>query len=583
MAGRAWKPNARRWVIAEPWDHAEQFARDLRTSPLVAQLLYNRGLRDLEAARAFRRPKLTDLHDAAELPGCVDAARRIAAAVRSGQRIVIYGDYDVDGMAAVAILHAALRMVEAPVDFYIPHRLDEGYGLSDEAIDKIVADGAKLIVTVDCGISAAGPIRRATDAGVEVIVTDHHTPPADLPAAQHVVHPMLGEYPNPNLCGTGVALKLAWQLMRELCGSTRVDEPMREFLLDATCLAAMGTIADVVDLVGENRALVAHGLQGLRGSKHPGLRALLRSASLNDARLEAYHVGFVLGPRLNACGRMGHARLAVELLTTAAPERAGQIAQYLAEQNTRRQQVERKIAAEAIERATAEGFEAPDRRAIVLAGDDWHGGVIGICASRLVDRFSRPTVLIAFNGDGLGHGSARSVPGFHMRDALAACAEHLVSFGGHAMAGGLKIDPEKLPAFCAAFTEYARAHVPDEQLTPSLEIDAETTVAALGYPVVDQIARMAPFGQGNPAPVVALRGCRIVGEPKRIGRTGSTVSLMLSQGPDAAIRAVGFRMGDLVDELRGQVTVDVAAEPVLNTFRGRTRVELKLRDVRWED
>jgi len=583
MASRAWTPKTLRWVLAPPLEGARELASRLGTAPLIAQILANRGLAEPEAARSFLNPKLTDLHDPSLLPGAKAAAERIARAVADGRKILIYGDYDVDGMTAVAILHACLRMVGGKVDFYVPHRLDEGYGVNAEAVGRIVADGAELMVTVDCGISAAAPIRQATEAGVEVIVTDHHSLPDELPDAAAIVHPLAppSEYPNPHLAGAGVALKLAWQVLRTICGRDRVDAPMREFLLDATCLAALGTIADVVPLVGENRSLASFGLRGLPATKHAGLRALLASANLTGEKLDAYHVGFLLAPRLNASGRMGHARLAVELLTDASPRRSAEIADYLTRQNAERQKVERAIADQAAQMVVEAGLDRPDSRVIVLADDDWHGGVIGIVASRLVDRFARPTILVAFNGDGGGQGSGRSIRGFHMRDALAACSEHLKSFGGHAMAGGLRIERDKVAPFAEAMGDYARRHVAGEQLCPALKIDAETDLSALSYPVVEQLTRMAPFGQGNPQPIVAVRRCRLIGAPRRMGRGGKTVSLLLGQG-GAKIRAVGFGMGDLADHLAGIHEVAVAGAATLNTFQGVTNVELQLKDVLWE-
>ena len=583
MARRAWRPRTYRWQVNPAFAGAEDLAARLGTAPLVAQVLHNRGISDADAGAAFLNPKLSDLPDPTLLSGCEAAAERIAKAVADGERIVIYGDYDVDGITGVAILHAALRMADADVHYYVPHRLEEGYGVNVEAVRKLLGRGMKLMITVDCGISAVEPLAEAAAGGADVIVTDHHSPPEALPAAVAIVHPNLpaGSYPSPDLAGAGVAFKLAWQVARAICGEKRVDEPMRDFLLDATCLAALGTIADVVPLRGENRVLATFGLRGLTATKHPGMRALLESANLLTGKLDAYHVGFLLAPRINAAGRMGHARLAVELMTDAPPDRCRQIAEFLARQNTERQKVERAITEQAAEMVIERGLDTGDSRAIVLTGEDWHGGVIGIVASRLVDRFSRPAILIAINGDGCGQASGRSVPGFHMRDALAACGEHLVSFGGHAMAGGLRVSRENIDRFTDAFLEYARQNVPDGELTPALEIDAETTLGALRYAVVEHLERLSPFGHGNPAPVVAIRGAEVAIPPKRMGRTGTTVGMTLAQD-GASIRAVGFGMGDLADHLAGVPRVDVAAQPVLNTFNGRTTVELKLLDVRWE-
>jgi len=588
MAGRrqAWTRGQVRWEVAPAWDGAEGLARRLRVTPLVAQVLHNRGLDDADAARAFLEPKLTDLHPPELLPGIDSAAERIARAVRDREKICIYGDYDVDGMTAVAILYRALAMHAADVDYYVPHRLEEGYGVNVEAIEKIAAGGTRLLITVDCGISAAGPLAAARGLGMDVIVTDHHAPGPALPEAVAVVHPALpgGAYPNPDLSGAGVAFKLAWQTARHLCGSDRVDAATRDFLVEATSLAALGTIADVVALVGENRVLAAYGLRGLAAIEHVGIRALVESAGLAGEKLDAMDVGFRLAPRLNACGRMGHARLAVELLTRADAGRARRIAEHLERENARRQAVERAIAAAAAERVEAGDTPAPAEKAIVLASDDWHAGVVGIVASRLVDRFGRPAVLIALDGQ-TGQGSARSIPGFHMRDALADCAEHLTSFGGHAMAGGLRLPADNVRAFAEAFAAVAAERVTDEMLAPVCRIDAETTLAALSLPVVERLAALAPFGQGNPRPVVAVRGCRVLTPPRRMGRGGQTVGLLVAQDvpgrAPARMRCVGFSMPDLADALAGVRAVDIAGECVLNRYNGRTTVEIHLRDVRW--
>jgi len=585
MARRAWKPNSFRWDVAPTFDGSADLARLLHTSPLVAQVLANRGLADADPARGFLPPKLSDLHDPRDLTGCEAAADRIARAVADGEKIVIYGDYDVDGMTATAILHACLRMSGAEVDFYVPHRLEEGYGLNAEAVGKIIADGAKLIVTVDCGVTAGKMLAETAAGKADVIVTDHHTIQDEVPDVAAVVHPQLagpaGEYGNPHLCGAGVAFKLAWQTARVIHGDTRVDDTMKNFLLDATCLAALGTIADVVPLLGENRVLATHGLRGLPSSQHVGIVALLASAKLSDTKLDAYHVGFVLAPRLNAAGRMGHARLAIELLTTDQPDRAREIADYLAGQNTKRQQVEREITTQAVQMVADRNLDDRRHRAIVLASEDWHGGVIGIVASRLVDRFHRPTIIISLDDNGKGQGSGRSIPGLDMAEALHACSEHVSSYGGHAMAGGIRLARKNVEAFTKAFEKYAKQHVTDEHLTAVLHIEAETAMEALSYNTVQQLERMAPFGQGNRRPVVAIRGCEMIMPPKRMGRSGQTLGLLLGRG-DCRMRAVGFGMGDLADQLQYAQNVDIAGEPMLNTYNGQTTVEIRLRDVKWQ-
>jgi len=577
----AWKPKQWRWEIAPVFEGAGNLARQLGTAPLVAQILHNRGIDGVEAGKAFLNPKLSGLHDPAELPGATAAAERIVRAVGADEPIVIYGDYDVDGMTATAILHACIHMIGGRADYYVPHRLEEGYGVNAEAMRKIVDGGAKLVITVDCGISAAEPIAEAAAAGVEVVVTDHHTPPEALPGAAVIVHPALeaGAYPNADLSGAGVAFKVAWQIARAHCGSDRVTDELKEFLLNATCLAALGTIADVVPLLGENRVLATYGLRGLPSTTQPGLKALIASAGLAGQRLAAYDVGFKLAPRLNACGRMGHAREAVELLTGEDKARCREIAGSLAKQNAERQKTEREITQQAIALVEAGNLADDTHRVIVLANDAWHGGVIGIVASRLVGRFGRPAVLIALNGSG-GQGSARSIRGFSMVEALAACSEHLVSYGGHAMAGGLRIDPEKIPAFTDAMLAHAARTIDAQQLVPVLDIDTETKLGALNHTTLEHLSRLGPFGQGNPAPLVAVRGCKVLMPPRRMGVSGRTVGMLLADGSHR-IRTVGFGMGDLADHLAGINTVDVAARPVLNTYNGRTSIELQLKDVVW--
>ena len=581
MPKRAWRSDTI-WEVALPYGEAADLGRRIGTSALVAQMLHNRGIADEQTGKAFLNPRLADLHDPQLLTGCEAAARRLAQAAKNRERIVLYGDYDVDGITGVAILHACLKMIGADVHYYIPHRMDEGYGVNPEAIAKILAHKVKVLVTVDCGISAAEALAQASAAGVDIIITDHHTPPDALPAALAVVHPALAGqyYPNPALSGAGVAFKLAWQLARHVCGASKVDEPLREFLLHATCLAALGTIADVVPLQGENRVLATYGLKGLPSATHPGLVALLESAGLTGEKVDAYHVGFMLAPRLNACGRMGHARLAVELLTEASPQRACEIAAFLVQQNAERQKVEKAIAEQAIQKVIDGKLDDPALRAIVLAAEDWHSGVIGIVASRLVERFGRPAVMISLK-NGQGHGSCRSVAGFNMHDALSACAPYLIGFGGHAMAGGLRIEADKVPAFADALRGYAAERLVDQPLARPLRIDAEVTLGLLTYPTVQHLARLAPFGQGNPAPLVAVRSCKLMKPPRRMGRNGNAASLLLGQN-GTSLRAVGFGMGDLADRLAGASVVDIAAEPMINTFNGSTHVELRLKDALWE-
>lgn len=571
----------KRWKIAQTHPDRDALAGSLQTSPIIAQILLNRGISDAERGREFLEPNLKLLHDPSLVPNMQLAAERLAKAVRDGEKVVIYGDYDVDGITATAILWHAIRALGGVAEYYIPHRIEEGYGLNAEAIDGICQRGAKLIISVDCGITAVEPAETARRHGVDLIITDHHEAHGDgrLPQCFALVHPRLAgsQYPNPHICGAGVAFKLAWALGRVMSGSHNVADDYRGFMIDALSLTALGTIADVVPLVGENRVLAANGLKGLCASRLNGLRALIAGSGLDGKKLDSYDVGFLLAPRLNACGRMGHAGLAVEMLTTATEEKAAQIATFLDQQNRARQAMERQILEQAIEHVKATGQEGPDSFAIVAAGEGWHPGVIGIVASRLVDRFHKPTLMIGIN-DGVAQGSGRSISGFHLARALEACTEHLEAHGGHEMAVGLKLLPEKLPAFREAFAAYAREHLPRELLVPELKLEAEMQLGQVTRELVSQLARLGPFGQANRRPVLACRALTLTAAPRRVGKTGDHLQLRVGQGRHF-MKCIAFNQGAIADRLHAGMTLDMAVEPTLNEFNGTVTVELEVRDV----
>ena len=574
----------KRWTMPEPDPRAGELARLLRVSPVTAQVLLNRGVGDPDAARAFLRPTFADLHEPSLLAGLDVAAERVARAVRDKQRIVIYGDYDADGVTATAILWHALRTLGGDVGYYIPHRLEEGYGLNADAVGEICDGGAKLIITVDCGVTAAGPAAVARARGVDLIVTDHHEAHGPLPECVAVVHPRLPAadgrpYPNPNLCGAGVAFKLAWGIGRAVVGGPKVGETYKHFLVDASALAGLGTIADVVPLVGENRVLAAKGLAGLERSPLVGLRALIASAGLTGKTLGDYDVAFKLAPRLNASGRMGHAKLAVEMLTEASAERARQIADYLEEQNRERKAVEREILDQAVAQAEQLGCDGDDCRGVVLAGDGWHPGVVGIVASRIVERYHRPAVLLGIKPDGIAQGSARSVPGFHLADAVAACGHLLNTHGGHEMAAGLTLPADRVGAFREAFGTYAAAHLTADQLSAEVRLEVAAPLSHVTLALVKDLKLMAPFGQGNRQPLVCVRGAQVMAPPRRVGANGTTLQLRVGHGGQT-LKCVMFHAPPELDGLAPGDRVDVAAEPQANEFNGRTSIELRLTDVR---
>jgi single-stranded-DNA-specific exonuclease len=573
-------PVAKTWRLLphEP-DALNRLAGELGVSPVVAQLLFNRGLRESAVARKFLDAPLTGLHPPHTLPGAAEAADRLWAAVRDRRKITVYGDYDVDGVTGTAILLQALVLLGADVDFYVPNRLDEGYGLNCEALRQLAVGGTKLVVTVDCGICSCCEAEEARTLGLELIVTDHHEYLPDLPCADVLVHPRLPghDYPFGGLSGAGVAFKVAWLLCQRAEGSDKVSPKLREFLLDAVALAAMGLIADVVPLHDENRVYVRHGLRRLGDKPTVGLRALLEAAGLGEAKsVRAEDVGFKLAPRLNAAGRLGCARLVVELLTTPSPQRAKDLATYLESQNQQRQQIERKIAAQARELA----LDGPhrDAPALVLASVEWHAGVIGIVAGRLAEQLGRPVLLIAAKTEGACPGSGRSIPGFKLHEALAHCTEHLLSHGGHAAAAGFRVLPDQIDLFRERLCEFAARQFPAGPPAPTLTLDAEVPLASLTSGLLAQIDRLEPYGAANPRPRFLAADLEIVGEPRRIGGGERHLTFRVKQGA-TAMRCIAWGMGDRLDELMSRERrCCLATTPKINEWNGYRAVELEVAD-----
>jgi len=582
---------AKRWMISTPSPDCEDLARRLRVPPAIAQVLINRGLSLDGAGEAFLFPQLKDLHPPQLLPGASEAASRIVDAIHAKTKIVLYGDYDVDGTTGVAVLWHVLRHAGAEVTFYVPHRIDEGYGLNLEAVERLVKDGAGMIVTVDCGITAVEIAKVLKDAGVPLIITDHHAPHAELPDAAVIVHPTVGgTYPNPHLSGAGVAFKLAWAIAQRLSGTDRVAPEFRELLKELLPLAAIGTIADVVPLVGENRIIARHGLNALPSSSLPGLRLLIESAGLSHAlshegngktcpeprRISGYDVGFKLAPRINAAGRMGHARLAVELFTRADADRAREIALYLEEHNRSRQATERQIAKQAYEMIERDNLASDARRAIVLASPGWHAGVIGIVAARIVGRYHRPTVMIALN-NGEGQGSARGIQHFDLADALSSCSRHLLAYGGHAMAAGLRIAAENVDAFTESFVSVANNRLTGDDLVDKLRLDAQLPLKDLTLPTAEALVGLGPFGIGNPKPKFATDWLDLAHEPRCVGANQDHLQVSFQQN-GTRIKGIGFGLAGAIEDLKQHRRCRVAFEPIINDFNGRRSVELQILD-----
>jgi single-stranded-DNA-specific exonuclease len=557
------------------------FSRESGYHPLVAQLLLNRKIQGAEQARRFLEAKRTSLHEPETLPGAVEAAERITAAIRDGRKIVIYGDYDVDGVCGTSVLWACLRLAGArDVEYYIPNRIDEGYGVNPDALRKLARERkARLVVTVDCGITAVAEAELARELGVELIITDHHAFGPELPRADVLVHPRLpgGSYPFGELCGCGVAFKLAWQIGKGFGNGKKASPHLRDFLVRSINLVALATVADVVPLEDENRIFVRHGLRGLAAEPSVGLKALMQVAGFQGRqRLSTGNLGFGLAPRINAAGRLACAMKAVEMLTTDDPEHALRLAEELDRCNRERQEIERRTVEEARAIIDASGGLG-DRGALVVGKDGWHPGVIGIVAGRLAEWYHRPAVVIALSGQ-TGQGSARSVPGFNLVEALRACSGHLTGFGGHAAAAGLKLSAEAFPAFARDFDEHCRSALTPEQRRKELVLDAEVLLAELTLPVVDQIEQLEPYGVGNPRPVLLAERVRVAGPPRAVGEKQNHLQVRFSQGT-ATVKAIGWNLASRAGELTPGTSCSLAFTPTVNEWNNRREVQIEIRDI----
>ncbi len=557
-------------------------AGQMRCSTLLAQVLLSRGLGDPVEAKAFLTGNLQHLLDPEQTPGIEAATERIVRAIRDKRRITIYGDYDVDGMTSTAILTRCLQSVDARTDYYIPCRMEEGYGLNSEAIRELHReDPERLLITVDCGVASLEEARLARELGLELIITDHHQFGAELPEAAAVVHPRIDPAADcfPDLCGAGVALKLAWAVSKQLGNGQRANERLREFLKSAVGLAMIGTVADVVPLVGENRLIVKYGLSTLQKQAGAGLRALLRVCELTKkSAFSAEDIGFSLAPRLNAAGRLGQARLAVELLITEDESRAAQLAEYLDGLNKQRQTVERKILKQAREEIQKhpEWLEHP---VLVVSHHEWHPGVIGIVASRIAEQFEKPAILITLGaGTGIGQGSGRSHAGFDLHAAVSRCAEHLVQFGGHPAALGVKVQAEQINTFREALQTAACPEAGAEVIKAPRRIDSEVVLEELSVRAIQELEYLGPFGCANERPVFVATGIQLVEPPRTMGEGGRHLSLKVRQHGQV-LRAIAFGRGEWAEPL-AQVPGSLALcfKPGINEFRGQLNVELQLID-----
>jgi single-stranded-DNA-specific exonuclease len=566
----------KRWLVREH-DEASSavLASALGLSPIVAGLLIARGHQELESARAFLHPSLDQLHDPFLMRGMTDAVQRLLHAIDNQEPILIYGDYDVDGTTGTAVLLRALRMLGATAGYHVPHRFTEGYGIQQAGLEKAVRDGYKLVVSVDCGIRAHEPLHWAQANGLDIIITDHHLPDEDegSPPALAVLNPNQHgcHYPDKHLAGVGVAFKLIHALFRERGREAQVPGFLK--------MVAIGTVADVAKLVGENRAIVTLGLSDLPRAVNPGLRALIEIAGCkDDSEMTAYDLGFRIGPRINAAGRMDAAAAVIELFQAKEKQEARRLAEHLDTRNRERKDAQREIFNRAIEEFESGAERAAQTHAAVIAGDGWHRGVIGLAASKIAERLHRPCVVISLDGD-VGHGSARSIEAYHLFDGLTVCRDLLDKFGGHSHAAGLAIRREHIPEFRRRLNEHAASCLTEADLEPVLSIDCDVQPRSLAVQLLQDLSALEPFGAGNPRPVFATRGFRILSEPQIIKE--QHLKLRVAGQDNRPIEAIWWRgLEELGETPKANQRIDLAYELEANRWNGDIKLQLNVRDMK---
>jgi single-stranded-DNA-specific exonuclease len=560
-----------RWILPKAPD--EQAVRDLAEAlslpDVVCRLLLIRGYVSAEDAKLFLRPKLDKLHDPLQFLSMDKAVERLARAVRDQELVFIHGDYDVDGISSTTLLTRAIRGLGGKAMPFIPRRIEDGYDLSDAGVDAAMAAGAKVVVTCDCGTTAVSPVARLCKAGIDVIVTDHHLPGGELPDCLAILNPKrIGcGYPDKDLAAVGVAFKLALALARALGKN-------ENFIWGMLDLVALATVADVAPLRGENRVFVRYGLKMLAETENIGMRALIRAAGLSGKPLTAGRIGFILAPRLNAAGRLGHAIRGVELLMSENEHEANTIARELEELNIKRQELDHATLDQARERVLQ--MDLDETFGIVLADESWHPGVIGIVASRLVEEFGRPTVLIALSDD-QGKGSGRSISKFDLHGALGQSREFLLRFGGHRAAAGVTIARDKVNEFAAKFNEVAKSLLTPEDLVPEIRVDLEVNIDGMDERLESLFRHFEPFGIGNPSPVLLARNVTLAANPRLVGKDGLKVVLDTGTG---SLDALGWGFAHRAAEFQAGSKVDVAFRLERDEYRGESYLQARIADIR---
>ena len=560
------------WKIKTP-DTSLVFrlAEEFKTSEIIGRVLANRDIESLESSRSFFDPKLSQLHDPFLMKNMNIAARMVTGKVKSGGRIFIFGDYDVDATTGSSALFLFLNSLECDAKVYIPDRMKEGYGLSREGIDVAKDWGADLLISCDCGINATDEVAYANDQNLQVIITDHHMPDENLPEAKAILNPKQPgcSYPFKGLCGGAVVFKLIQAVSKLL----ELDDYLVHQYID---LITLGTAADIVPLTDENRIIVKHGLKSLSKTKRPGLRALLEVSGLGEKELTVGRLLFWAAPRINAAGRLGDANRAVQLMTTENLLESLKLARELDEENRQRQDLQQSMVDEAIMKVNAE-VDLEKEKAIVLWDDNWHEGVIGIVASKIKETYHRPAVIISLS-NGTGKGSARSVKGFDLYENLTECRELLDGYGGHPMAAGLTLDRENLEDFRTQFSNLAYETLADDDLVNSLDIEGEMDLNLIDSRFMDFLEKLAPFGPGNMTPIFITRHVIPVGNPRLVGN-GDHLKFRAKKG-ETSYDAIGFNMGNHYEKLITGKPIDIEYVVEKNEWQGRTSIQLNIRDIK---
>jgi single-stranded-DNA-specific exonuclease len=565
--------SAKRWIVREEdAQRVASLAGALAISHTLAALLISRGCDNEQSAKGFLKPSHAQLHDPNLMLGMREAVPRLLKAIDSGEPILVYGDYDVDGTTGTAVLLRALNLLGAKTGFHVPHRFTEGYGIQQAALQRAVAEGYKLAISVDCGIRAHEPLYWARDNGLDVIITDHHLPDEGegVPPCYAVLNPNQKgcDYPDKNLAGVGVAFKLVDALFKARGRSSQVNAFLK--------IVAIGTVADVAKLTGENRNIVALGLKDLPGATNPGLRALMEIAGCGaGTSMTAYDIGFRLGPRINAAGRMDAARAVVELFSTRDNAEARRLAAHLDTRNRERKEVQQQIVELAIAELENAGAEPASSYVAVIAGQGWHRGVIGIAASKIAERINRPCVVLSIDGD-IAHGSARSIEPYHLLNGLTSCADLFEKFGGHSHAAGITIKPDLITEFRRRLNEHAAAHLSAEDLQPCVNIDAELSTQEITFELVRELNALEPYGAGNARPVFLAPNLCILSEPRLIGQRHLKMNLAGPKG--RPLETIWWNGADRIAELKNGM--DVAYTVETSNWTGETFLQLSVQDVR---